>query len=154
MTKFICWCLLVAFISNNMDPDQTTPYWAVWSGFIVFDSMIKVIWSAFEKCSRHNKQTTFFRTKNIGRIRVNTFINFLTLYALMDSSFFVLFNKVGMVHCIYWGVMGYNFHIKNLFLSLKIVFVIANSVDPDEMPHYTAFHLGLHCLPKNAFRSH
>ena len=35
----------------------------------------------------------------------------------------------------------------NVFLSLKIVFVIANRIDSDEMPHY---HLGLHCLPKNA----
>ena len=25
---------------------------------------------------------------------------------------------------------------------------LANSADPDEMPHYVAFHLGLHCLPK------
>ena len=40
------------------------------------------------------------------------------------------------------------------FLSLMIVFVLANSVDPDEMLHYAAFHLGLHCLPKYAFRSH
>ena len=39
-------------------------------------------------------------------------------------------------------------------LSLKIVFVLANSVDPDEMPHYATFHLGLHCLPKYSFRSH
>ena len=31
-----------------------------------------------------------------------------------------------------------------VFLSLKINFVLANSADPDEMPHYVAFHLGLH----------
>ena len=39
---------------------------------------------------------------------------------------------------------------KTLFviLSLKITFVVANSADPDEMPHYIAFHQGLHCLPK------
>ena len=49
---------------------------------------------------------------------------------------------------------GYNFQIKIVFLSLKIVFVFANGVDPDEMPHYAAFHLGLHCLPKYTFRSH
>ena len=24
--------------------------------------------------------------------------------------------------------------------------ILANSEDPDEMPHYAAFHLGLHCL--------
>ena len=34
-----------------------------------------------------------------------------------------------------------------------IVFVLANSADTDEMPHYVAFHLGLHCLPKYMFRS-
>ena len=37
---------------------------------------------------------------------------------------------------------------------LIIVFVVGNSVDPDEMPHYAAFHLGLNCLPKKAFMSH
>ena len=29
---------------------------------------------------------------------------------------------------------------------LNNTFSITNSVDPDEMPHYAAFHLGLHCL--------
>ena len=46
------------------------------------------------------------------------------------------------------------FPIKIIFLSLKIVFVIAYSVDPDEMLHNAAFNLGLHCLPKYAFRGH
>ena len=27
-----------------------------------------------------------------------------------------------------------------------------NSVDPDEMQHYAAFHLGFHCLQKYSFR--
>ena len=39
-----------------------------------------------------------------------------------------------------------------MFHSLKIDFVLANSADPDEMPYYAAFHLGLHCLPKYPFR--
>ena len=42
---------------------------------------------------------------------------------------------------------------KIAFLSLKIVFVIANSVDSDEMPHYVAFHLGLNWLPKYSCQS-
>ena len=50
------------------------------------------------------------------------------------------------------GVTDYNFQIKLHFS--EIVFVLANSVDPDEMLHYAAFHLGLHCLPKYALRSH
>ena len=28
---------------------------------------------------------------------------------------------------------------------------LTNSVDPDEMQHYAAFHLGLHCLQKYLF---
>ena len=36
-------------------------------------------------------------------------------------------------------------------LSLKIDFASANSVDQDEMLHYVAFHLGLHCLPNYRF---
>ena len=43
---------------------------------------------------------------------------------------------------------------KKKHISLKIVFALANSVDTDEMQHYVAFHRGLHCLPKYAFRSH
>ena len=39
-----------------------------------------------------------------------------------------------------------------VFVSLKMD-VVSNSVDLDEMPHYVAFHLGLHCLLKYAFRS-
>ena len=33
-----------------------------------------------------------------------------------------------------------------------IVFILANSADPDEMQHYAAFHLGLHYLPNYPFR--
>ena len=38
-------------------------------------------------------------------------------------------------------------------MSLKIVFISADSADPDEMLHYAAFHLSLHCLPKYLFIS-
>ena len=40
------------------------------------------------------------------------------------------------------------------FLSLYIFIVSANTVDPDEMPHYAVFHLGLHCLLKFTFWNH
>ena len=39
----------------------------------------------------------------------------------------------------------------DVFLSLKGVSILANSVDPDEMQHYAAFHLGLHSLPEYPF---
>ena len=41
----------------------------------------------------------------------------------------------------------------DVFLSLKVVFILANSADTDEMQHFAAFHMGLHCLPKYLFRT-
>ena len=38
-----------------------------------------------------------------------------------------------------------------LFLSLPINFFLANSADPNEMPHYAVFYLGLHGLRKDSF---
>ena len=57
----------------------------------------------------------------------------------MGYSFWFDTNKLGIVHCTYLGVSGYNFVWRPLF-------AFTNSVDPDEMPHYAAFHLGHHCL--------
>ena len=34
-----------------------------------------------------------------------------------------------------------------VFQFLKVVLILANSADPDEMQHYAAFYLGLHVLP-------
>ena len=39
----------------------------------------------------------------------------------------------------------------DVFIFQKIVFILANSADPDEMPHDAAFHMGLHSLPKCLF---
>ena len=38
-----------------------------------------------------------------------------------------------------------------LHFSLKIDFVLPNSADPDEVPHFAAFHLDLHCLQMYQF---
>ena len=46
--------------------------------------------------------------------------------------------------------MDQNFYKMMFFLSLKIVFILGNSADPDEM---LPFHLGLPCLPKHLFTS-
>ena len=79
-------------------------------------------------------------------------VSVLTLYALMDSSFsFDMMNlEWSIVHIEGTQVIIF----KENCIFLKMVFVLATSVDPDEMPHYGAFHLGLHCLPNYAFRSH
>ena len=36
----------------------------------------------------------------------------------------------------------------DVFMSLKVVIILTNSADPDEMSPYAAFCRGLHCLPK------
>ena len=42
-----------------------------------------------------------------------------------------------MVHCIIQGDTGFKFEtILQLFFFLKIIFVLANSVDPEGRPHY------------------
>ena len=52
-----------------------------------------------------------------------------------------------------WSIVySYSFQTIFVFQSLKIDFVLASSADHDEMLHYAAFHLGLHCLPKYLFR--
>ena len=58
-----------------------------------------------------------------------------------------------MVHCLF--LKGNRLQSLNNIVSLllKIRFVVANIVDPDEMLHYAAFHLGLHCLLMYIFRS-
>ena len=40
----------------------------------------------------------------------------------------------------------------NMFLSLKIVFILANSADTNEMLQYVAFHLCLICLPVSTIK--
>ena len=57
-----------------------------------------------------------------------------------------------IVHLTYLGVSGYHFQKILYFFCLKIIFTLTNSVDPDEMQHYAAFHLGLHCLQKYSFK--
>ena len=49
--------------------------------------------------------------------------------------------SMGMPIVYFKGNLNYD-----LFLSLIVVLFLANSADPDEMKHYAAFHLGLHCL--------
>ena len=76
-----------------------------------------------------------------------------------------------IVECSHWSILQYfrpslSYHLSlrsliSLFLSdrftqlsLKSVYVLANSLDPDEMPLNATFHLGFHVLLKCAFRSH
>ena len=49
-----------------------------------------------------------------------------------------------MVHCIHRGVAGFNFQIISYFFLIRSFWsLIANSADPDDIPHSVTFHLGL-----------
>ena len=87
-----------------------------------------------------------------------TFLKHFTLegvgqYSLRSNlSFFFFTNEFFLL---VWESPCHRLWFPNkLYFSLKIVFVLANSVFPGEMLHDAAFHLGLHCLQKPAFRSH
>ena len=54
--------------------------------------------------------------------------------------------------CTLRGQVHYFLKYNDVFMFLNVVLTLANSTDPDEMQHYAAFHLGLHCLPKYPFR--
>ena len=70
-------------------------------------------------------------------------MEFLTTFYTAKSGWSIVYME---------GVTGYNFQNNNLSLSLKIDFVLANSADPDEIPHYAAIHMGISCLSKYPIR--
>ena len=82
---------------------------------------------------------------------VNTDLHDNPLYA--NGLFLLIWdNKLGIVHCTYEGFQVMILK-KILYFSVwRSFFTFANSVYPDEMLHYAAFHLGLHCLQKYSFR--
>ena len=56
-------------------------------------------------------------------------------------------SKYGIVHFVFYGIPGQDVY-NDVLSCMKIVFLLANSADPDEMLLYAAFHVGLFFLPK------
>ena len=73
-------------------------------------------------------------------------ILFISMKFCIKSTF-----KARTVHRII--LMGNRSPYRNsiAFLSQMIDFVLASSVDPQDMLHYAAFYLDLQCLPKNPY---
>ena len=71
-----CWLLLKVIVANSVDPDQTAPLGAVWSGSTLFAYTCICLYakSMVEKfarrCSRRHKQTTFSDAGFLGILRV------------------------------------------------------------------------------------
>ena len=74
-------------------------------------------------------------------------IDFLTLLCPMEFSNQFDTIKLGW-SIIYFEVSLIKFPKFTEFQDSKIVFILANSADLDEMWHYAAFYLGLQCLTK------
>ena len=79
----------------------------------------------------------------------------IKLFILMDYPKHI--DTISMtLSILHFKGLRFNISIKTVYIypsdiSLKIVFIVANSADPDEMSLYATFHLGLHCLPKYLF---
>ena len=71
--------------------------------------------------------------------------NTVTLYIIMDSSFWL-------------DTINLRYFILHIYGCQIIIFkkgsipMYLYGVDPDEIQHYAAFHLSLHCLQKYLFR--
>ena len=71
-------------------------------------------------------------------------LHLLTHCILVDSSTVICWTSPFVI----LGVSG-------LFVTFILLFMenpVSNSVDPDQMPHYVASDLGLHCLPMTCFQ--
>ena len=62
--------------------------------------------------------------------------------------------KLHTIESVYEGsqsTISKNIYIVFLSLKIDVDFYIANSLDPDEMSHFVAYHQGLQCLKKYPF---
>ena len=74
----------------------------------------------------------------------------LTLCTLLDCPINIHTVRMG------WSIIQIRVHMVNysnnyVLQSQESVFNLANSAGPDEMPHFAAFHLSLHCVSKYPF---
>ena len=64
----------------------------------------------------------------------------INLFHLDGLSHTYLYNKYGIIHFVFLYLS--KFQSNDVFQSLKIVHILTNSADPDEMPPYVAFRPG------------
>ena len=74
----------------------------------------------------------------------------LKLCMLTDAPIYIATISMGLP---IWYFKGSHIEVFKLwcFSPQKVVLIVANGADPDEMQHYAAFHLCLHCLSDYPF---
>ena len=91
--------------------------------------------------SHLRRHLEYFKTLNDARVASVGFIkyNASTSRINKEKNFKI---KFLVILVFYWTII----------LKISDLFLFTNRVDPDEMQHYAAFYLGLHCLQKYSFR--
>ena len=169
-------CLLLINFVNSLDPDQARYFVGSSYGSQLFVDILMVFLIFFfflgggggggdlilkkkkkQAAKNQQKNQLHFQQKTHPVCNLVVVVHYpFYIDPLYTNGFFhlVWYNKLRIVHCIYLGPQGCRvIIIKNIvFFCLKIFFTFTNSVAPDEMQHYAAFHLGLHCLQKYLFR--
>ena len=100
----------------------------------------------------------------IGALRVNVNKQTHCQHRCMSKSLYFMIHQLTLCHQMDFPIQinairvglaiiflrGHRLKFLNdyVFLSQKIVFISTKSVDPDEMLHFAAFHLGIHSLLK------
>ena len=107
--------------------------WLIWSW---------LIWSIWYICLWHQTKAKQF-------LLILVSIN--PLYSDGFSQTY-WYNKYGIAHFVFQWDIGKKFLNYDVFLSQKVILILANSTDPEEMQHYAVFHLGLCCLLKFPLR--
>ena len=75
---------LNVIVANSVDPDQTSPLEAVWSGSILFAYMQKYFEKFARRCFRRHKQMTFSDVVFLGILKVK----------VMMMVFYIPFNTI------------------------------------------------------------
>ena len=95
--------------------------------------------------------TSFHRALNIHVMSNMLYFKINSpLFILVDFPIHIDSISIDLSILYLWGSKIEILHF-NIFLSMKIYFILANSADPDKMSYYVAFHMGHYCLQKYGF---
>ena len=79
---------------------------------------------------------------------MNRCYRIFTHYVLVDSSTVTCWTSPFVIlGCQVYFHLFFFFLIYGFYSIFDGIILLANNVDPDQMPHYVASDLGLHCLP-------
>ena len=128
----VCWKFLEASWSNSVDPDQTAPIGAVWSGSTLFAFLLKFIKNVSKSMQQMTKQMTFSDAFFSGALRVNN-LDFnswrFACWAFLHACLLLIFLITPFS--------------KNSFMNTM---ELSNILEPDQAQCFVGHDLGPNCL--------